>query len=354
MNRIKNIIKIYFICYNRINRSVFMMFLFFTISISAFSQDPHFSQFYTSPLTLNPAMTGLFSGDVRFASTYRNQWKAVSTPFTTATVACDLQVLKKVVNERDVLGFGILGMVDQSNNKGLKSNFVTFSLGYNKMLDNEGFHRLGIGYQYTLTTKRADYTKFLFSRQFTPNGFDQSLPTGEPINGFTLNYSDYATGLLYSGMNYNEHNWYLGASYYHFTKPNESISGEVNRLEPRLTLHGGYNFPLSELKRIYFSGLYMKSAINEEKTGGAILESTLNSQEYETRVLTGLYYRWAESVIPFVGINTGNFQIGLSYDINISTLKTATETRGGFEMSLLMNFVKDEEAKKIPRCYNRF
>ena len=47
--------------------------LLFFISLNA--QDIHFSQFYASPLTLNPAMTGFVNGDCRAGVIYRNQWK---------------------------------------------------------------------------------------------------------------------------------------------------------------------------------------------------------------------------------------------------------------------------------------
>ena len=38
------------------------------------SQDIHFSQFYMSPLNLNPAMTGVMNGNIRLTGNYWNQW----------------------------------------------------------------------------------------------------------------------------------------------------------------------------------------------------------------------------------------------------------------------------------------
>lgn len=333
---------------------VFCVFILSTTSHRVLSQDPHFSQFYSSPLLLNPATTGVIPGDVRIVSHYRNQWKSVSTPFTTAAFSLDAPAFNKLIKEQDIFGLGIVAMTDQSNNGGLKANFVTLSMAYNKTLDYNGNHMIGLGYQFTFATKKVDYNKFVFSRQFTPNGFDPQIPNGEPINGFQLNYQDYATGILYSGMNYEEHHWYLGSSYYHFTRPNESISGEVNRLDPRITIHGGYSFPISELNRVYLSALYMNSALANEITGGVVFESTLNSSEYETSIYTGVFYRRDESIIPHFGINTGKMKIGLSYDINISSFKTATQGRGGFEMSLALDLARSETASRIPKCYFRF
>ena len=158
-----------------IKRSNILFFLLLLVSArSLYGQDPHFSQFYSSPLTLNPAMTGVFAGETRMAMTYRNQWRTVSTPFTTATVACDFQLLNDRIGN-DIFGIGFMGMVDQSNNQGLKANYISFSTAYNKNIDLEGRHKIGVGFQTSFTTKKVDYSRFVFSRQFTPTGFDPSL-----------------------------------------------------------------------------------------------------------------------------------------------------------------------------------
>lgn len=328
--------------------------VFIAMPMETRAQDPHYSQFYASPMLLNPANTGLFSGTARLSTTYRNQWRTVSTPFTTASVACDFQILNKMIPKRDVFGLGFIGTMDQSNNQGLKSNYGTMSLAYNKGLDQEGYHKIGLGFQATIVSKRVDYSRFVFSRQFTPNGFDMSLASGEAINGFTLNYADLATGILYSGMNSSEHQWYVGASYYHITRPNESITSAENRLQSRVSLHGGYNLPVHEYARLYFSSLYMQSALASEIMVGAVLESNIQVNAFETTLYTGLYLRNKDAVIPYLGLNNGNLQVGLSYDINLSSLATATQSRGGFELSLVMNLSKDPETNKVPKCFNRF
>ncbi|MFI5151315.1 MAG: type IX secretion system membrane protein PorP/SprF, partial [Bacteroidia bacterium] len=46
------------------------------------AQDTHFSQFYMSPLTQNPAMAGAVY-DMQALINYRNQWSSIATPFKT-------------------------------------------------------------------------------------------------------------------------------------------------------------------------------------------------------------------------------------------------------------------------------
>ncbi len=57
---------------NRILLSLWIFFVFCTLSLSG--QDIHHSQFYTSPLNLNPGLTGVFNGDQRLSLNYRRQW----------------------------------------------------------------------------------------------------------------------------------------------------------------------------------------------------------------------------------------------------------------------------------------
>src|SRR4028119_1639286 len=94
----------------------FFFFLFSVLLIRAYAQDPNFSQFFASPLTLNPALTGKFDGQLRVAGNYRNQWPTINNAFTTYTVSADFNVLKNNIPEIDQFGVGLLGFRDQSGN----------------------------------------------------------------------------------------------------------------------------------------------------------------------------------------------------------------------------------------------
>jgi hypothetical protein len=98
----------------------------------------------------------------------------------------------------------------------------------------------------------------------------------------------------------------------------------------------------------------MNSMLTEEFLIGSVFETIIPNIEYETSIYAGAYYRPNDAIIPYIGLGTTKMQLGLSYDINISSLKTATQSRGGFEISLQMNLSRDEERNKIPKCYNKF
>ena len=59
------------------------------------AQDIHFSQFFASPVLVNPANTGNFNGVARLGLNYRDQWGSVSVPYQTFSTYADFAVQPK-------------------------------------------------------------------------------------------------------------------------------------------------------------------------------------------------------------------------------------------------------------------
>ena len=70
-------------------------FIFFAFGKSSSAQqDINFSQFYELPLLRNPALAGIFSGNIRFTSAYRNQWESITTPYRSMAFGTEIKVFK--------------------------------------------------------------------------------------------------------------------------------------------------------------------------------------------------------------------------------------------------------------------
>ncbi|HEY6081863.1 MAG TPA: PorP/SprF family type IX secretion system membrane protein [Chitinophagaceae bacterium] len=315
------------------------------------AQDPHFTQFFASPLTLNPAFTGLFDGDLRVAGNYRNQWSSIATPFVTGTVSADFGILKKVIPYNDIWGVGILALYDQTGGGGLVTDYFALSTAYHKGLDMEGRQTLAVGGQVAFVQKKLDFSKLLFENQLTNQGFDPTLPSGEYFTNSNISYPDYNVGLLYNGTIGDDNNIYLGASYYHITQPNESFLGQPNQLHSRYTLHAGGAFAMSKTTRFYTSGLFMQQGGAQEIDAGGAFGLLVNSvPQSPTTFYIGAWYRWNDAISPYVGMEFGSFQAGLSYDVNVSTLKPASNYRGGMELSLIYIYQHSEFNTKKFNC----
>jgi hypothetical protein len=82
----------------------FTLVVFLLAGTSVRAQDPGFSQFFASPLTLNPALTGKFNGVVRVAGNYRNQWPSINNAFITSTISVDAPIFRNKLPENDTWG----------------------------------------------------------------------------------------------------------------------------------------------------------------------------------------------------------------------------------------------------------
>jgi type IX secretion system PorP/SprF family membrane protein len=321
----------------------------------AAAQDPNFSQFFVSPLTLNPALTGKFNGDFRIAGNYRDQWPTISKAFVTSTVSVDAPIMRNTISEPDTWGVGVLAMTDKTANGILSTNLVALTTAYHKGIDEDGLNQIGIGFQATYNTKRLDGTKLNFEDELDQYG-GWTNPSGEVADNrmINLSYFDVSAGALFNGSTDGYNNYYLGISGYHLNKPKESFTGDVfYTLNPRLTVHGGGTIPLAGNTRfLYLSSLFTRQGGATNIVAGGAAGFTVNQdEENPTNFYAGVWTRFNnvnDALIPYMGLEFGSFRLGASYDINISSLKSASQSRGGIEISLI--YIKRPAGSKGIPC----
>ena len=317
------------------------------------AQDPNFSQFFASPLTLNPALTGKFDGSFRVAGNYRNQWPTINNAFVTKTASFDFGILKNKLADVDQLGVGILALTDQAGDGVMVTNSAGLSLAYHKGLDENGYHQIGAGFQGTYVNKRLDINKVDFEDELTPLGFTgvtNEVFSNQQIN---VNYVDINAGFLYNGSTNGYNNFYVGASMYHINRPKESFLGADFLLTPRVTLQAGGKIPIGSYHSFNISTNYSFQANAKNFVAGGTFSYNVNSNiENPTNVFLGAWTRissiYNDAVIPYFGLEFKSIHIGYSYDINVSPLKSASNSVGGNEISLI--YIKkpsDPNTKKL-------
>jgi len=325
------------------------VFVLLLTSFSVSAQDPNFSQFFASPLTLNPAMTGKFDGVYRVAGNYRNQWPTFNNAFVTYTASFDMGIMKSRLPEIDQFGVGIMAFSDKSGNGILSNNIGAISLAYHKGLDEDGYHQIGAGFQGTYVNKRLDVSKVTFADQLTPLGFTgvtNEIFTNSQVN---VSYFDLNAGILYNGSTNGYNNFYLGASMYHINRPKESFQGGDYLLPARITIQGGFKIPVASYHSLHFSANHSMQANAKNTVVGAAFGLNVNGdEENPTNLFLGSWYRFNDAVIPYVGLEFNGLHLGYSYDVNTSELKPGSNMKGGNEISLI--FIKkpaDPLAKRL-------
>ena len=330
-------------------RNTVLTLLLLCLMLSAKAQDPNFSQFFSSPLTLNPALTGKFEGILRVAGNYRNQWPTINNAYTTYTASIDAGILKSRIPEFDQFGVGVLGFSDKSGNGALQNNAFALSTSYHKALDENGYNQIGLGFQGTFVSKILNVNGLHFTDMLRADGWTGITSESFSDNNLNVSYFDMNVGLLYNGTSDGSNNYYLGASMYHITRPKESFLEGQYVLDPRLTLQAGGRLPLAEYNSVHFSAIHSRQA-NAVNTviGGAYMMNINQDPQSPTNLYLGSWFRLGDAVIPYIGLEFGSFHIGATYDVNVSSLKPGSNMRGGAEFSLIyIKKPKDPYAKDV-------
>lgn len=322
----------------------FILICSYTIS----AQDFHISQYDVLTLYNNPGLTGVYNEeqkvDYKVYLTHRSQWKSLGIkPFKTYSVAYDMKYKR----------FGIGGVL--LNNRSGAGNFNTLNFllsgSYFIVKDPQSPHTLNVGLQMGLINKSFDSEKYLYESQYNSSTgmLDENIESGEMYSKTSVLRFDANVGVYYS---YNEktknYHPFVGFSFYHLTKPNESFTTTPSRMPMRLNINPGCEFIVSEKVKLTPSILYMNQAKASEFNIGVL--GTYRIKE-KNDVIYGLNYRWKDAVIIHVGFRKDNLVLRMSYDVNTSYLSPYTGRRGGFEMSLTMTGKKGENPLKTVKSF---
>ncbi|MBL0308176.1 MAG: PorP/SprF family type IX secretion system membrane protein [Bacteroidetes bacterium] len=302
-----------------------------------FSQDIHFSMFYASPLTLNPAMTGAGEGSYRAAGIYRNQWRSISTPFNTYSASYDMKLLQDKL-PKDIFGVGAVFVGDRSGDGRLTMKSIMVSSAFHKSLDREKRHFLGLGVQLGYTNKSLQYQRLTFPDQFNSgtSTFDINQPSGENISNPNIGYFDMQVGLLHQSNINDMIGVMTGVSIAHITRPRQSfMNDKAERLSTRYTAHAGVRIKVAKSFYINPNIIYQNQNKAQELNLGTSFEyrTTLGKSDFVGSI--GGWYRIKDAAIITLGMEYYKVKALFAYDINASSLRPATNNRGAFELAII-------------------
>lgn len=322
---------------------------FFLAAVTAQAQSYHFSQFFSTPLLTNPANTGFIQGPYRFASNIRSQGLSGGSTFFTGYLSGDVSPLRNQLPQGHKAGVGAFVMSDQSMNGALQTTSAGMSLAYHVGLDPYAEHSIGLGVQGTYNQRRIDYSKLTFENQYGPGGFDGSLPVGEPLDFQSKHFFDVNAGVLYNASL--EHkSFFAGFSVYNILQHTDNVSATEFNMPTRMVFQAGGQFWVGEYGKIYTSFTTQSQAKAYEVTvGGAYGHQLIDGDKSE--LVGGLWYRYQDALIPYLGYQGQTFEVGLSFDYTVSGLKTASQVKNGYELTLLYKALDKRELKVLIPWY---
>jgi type IX secretion system PorP/SprF family membrane protein len=198
------------------------LIVFFSMTVEG--QDLHFSQFYEAPLLRNPALAGLYEGDIRVQGVYRNQWNSVSYPFQTGSINAEYKF--KVGRGEDFLTLGGQVLYDKAGTIQLKTVHMLPVVNFHKSLSKERISYLSLGFMGGVVNRNLDRSRVTTNSQYDGFYYNGSLPDGESLVG-SYSYADMSVGMSYNTSlgSYDQHLVFGGVAYHHFNKPYNCQNG---------------------------------------------------------------------------------------------------------------------------------
>jgi type IX secretion system PorP/SprF family membrane protein len=318
-------------------------------------QDMQFSQFYASPLYLNPAFTGSTEW-TRIGLNYRNQWPGLDHSFHTMSAYFDHFI------EHKKSGIGVMVNGTRDTFAQLQNMEVGLLYSYRLQLGKERYLHMGL--QTGFVNRSVNVENIILGTQLD---IDRGIVIGDGLSWIDdesqRSHIDINTGLYY----YDEKFW-LGAAAHHLTRPYISyMEVDLNRLPIRYSLHGGIRF------KLYSGSIFDRiNNLSQERTlsvafnykrQGLFDQLDFGTEFYLEPVVFGIWYRGLptknslpnnEAIIGLLGFSFPNdLEMGYSYDFTVSRLGWRN-SGGAHEVSIRYTFRNYKTGKKRDRVIPGF
>ena len=329
------------------------------------AQDIHFSQFYLSPLNLNPAMTGAMDCNIRLVANYRNQWASViQNPYTTYSVSYDQKV---PVGRYDFIGFGATFWNDVAGEVNFSTSTAKGSASYLKRMGGtrKTAHYLVAGVELGFAQRSIDFLLAKWGSQGLNGVYDPNSPSNETSLNSSITFADLGAGLLWYSALRNDNSFYVGGAFHHLNSINVSFQDDLNELYySRLTFHVGGEINFNGRAGLSPGMIVMSQGPHLQVNSGLSLKFILGSKRDQQAFHIGLWNRVSKQDDGIEGTNSPvlldalilstrfdyqTFSIGFSYDVNVSSLAAASNGSAGPEFALVYKIC--QKINRGPNCF---
>lgn len=327
-----------------------MLLFFFLIAVRAAAQDIHWSQPGNCLPAQNPAFAGMMN---RYSASlaYRTQWKTPGAPYRTGMFGGDFRL--GTTNERKaVFALGAVVFNDVAGT----GDYSTTNAGllFSSHIRASEQLKIGAGFGTAFLQHTVHLDKHAWGSQFDGISYDPSIISGEAAGTLKNTSLDLNAGIsvLYEKgsstlSSANETKLLFGYGVYHLTEQNIGIAGlSVLQMKHVLFCSGviGLKNTRQAIEPVAF---WYRQGKQNEFSFGTLYRFAFGEQSKVTGFKKGSFFsagalfRYNDAVIPTVRFESGNFVLGISYDLNISSLTVASRSRGGMEFNLVFQNPSD-------------
>ena len=302
--------------------------LFIVVSGVMSSQDLHFSQFYNSPLNINPALTGIFNGDKRINLSYRNQWKDVPVEWMTFSASYDQKFYPKKERNSFFSG-GLLFNYDRQGLSELNLSNLNVGVSYTSILNKNNL--ITIGGTLGFASRGFDPTSLTWDSQWNGFEFDPTAASGENFDADRISFFETSLGVNYRWQKSHRTKLDLGIGAFHIIEPGVAFySADSKKLPMRISLSGAGSFMISDGFDIQLHGLaQFQDAYREYLVGALGIIHVSQKRGKEAELHLGVQYRTGASLAPTFAIQYKNLYGAISYDIDATEFNVPQDVRLG-------------------------
>ncbi len=336
-------------------KRIFWIFFISFIGTLSWGQDLHHTNYRYTPLYLNPAQAGNFYGTIRFGGSYRQQGeKLLLKGYKTPQLFADMPI-NFAFRKEDWIGVGIHAYSDVSGDIPISTSGMLINLAYHLSLDLKQTSIISIGVQYGMTQKKIDNIDkiILGSKYINTGGPKIDL---DKLQDYKSSFADINIGITYKKKLKDGQSFIVGLGVFHILKPTYKGIVRNNYLDRRITIHSNYHFR-------YNDRIYMQPQIIASLSGNAYditpqfkafykLKKDTRSKKYNDNVYFGLGYRVADALEIMIGTHYKDYDIGISYDLTVSSAAIYNDHQGGIEIGLfkILKISKKPKVKPVIFC----
>jgi type IX secretion system PorP/SprF family membrane protein len=332
--------------------SIILLFCFGT-QWKVIAQDIHFSQFTLAPLTTNPALAGFYSGDHRAFLNYKNQWNGMAArgaAYRTFMCSYDTRILTKKF-KNGYIGTGFNAFRDVAGDLNLGT--TQFNISFSGIVSINSRQLISGGIQGGFVQKSISSSAMKWDSQYNneTGAYDPSMPSNDVYTIAPKMYGDFSAGVAWN-YNANKSTTYsreqmrfnAGIAAFHLNRPNQKFkiyNNDIDPLSTKFVIHGsGYIGIGAKGYQLLPSFIFFKQGPHTEFDIGAMARWVIQAESKYTGYVKGMalavgaQYRAKDAIIPMVLYEYSDFGLGVSYDINTSSLIRGTRGKGGIEFAL--------------------
>ncbi|MGD1848739.1 MAG: PorP/SprF family type IX secretion system membrane protein [Salibacteraceae bacterium] len=312
-------------------------------------QDIHFSQFYSSPLHLNPALAGAFEGDYRFVANQRRQWGAVTQPFQTFGLSADASELGGTP-----VGVGLSFFNDRAGDSFLSTTQINLAGSFTLALPTDSSWKFSLGAQTGYIRRQIDFSELQFDQQYNGLQYDPNASNGEAFPTDALNTLNLNLGFNIAHQRTHRKQESVGLALFNLHRPQQSFLENSNIvLDRRFVALAKVQRPITDMLDVIPAVLFMRQGPHSEVSIGTSLKYLMDTSPLHYRALyIGGWTRARDAGMVSAGMDYDRWHVGLSYDINYSGLSAASNGRGGWEVALIYILSKPKvpDTKRFRQC----